>query len=333
LDALGRVGSLSQRHLIFGLLYLVLAAGAAWQLVCHTNAASGYRDQVNEMQNLGNEGAQVVAKFVKQHRIVGAYLASDLDRDFKFPPFQVSNHALARIPDLSGSAEDEDGQADWWNWALLCLSAAYLAASALNPRRDPARSLLFAITGISTVFFVVGIAATALEISTVIKNFFGTTPVIQHQVRSIASVIMELFSTGHWIFGGFIALFSVATPTAKIALTDLSVFTSSPATNAKIAKLLKAIGKWSMADVFVAAVLLACFTLRTGNGTQILPCLGLYYFAGYCLLSMVTTSMLSKLNFWEWEAPFDSEGQLGIPVVGELIGIALVLGAVWGLKH
>jgi paraquat-inducible protein A len=328
----GTVGFLSFRQLAVGALYMALAGAAAWQTVRYTNGATNAVDQINAAQNFGNEGAQVSAKFVAQHRIVGAYLASDLRRDFKLPSIEDSSRDLAQIQPLTALAERQEAQAAWWSWVLLGLSAAYLVLATLKPGRELARNLLFAITGVSALFFAVGIAATALEIFTVIKNFFGTTPVIQHQVRSIYSVILELFSTNHWIFGGFIALFSIATPGAKIALTYLAVLTSSSTTNLKIAKFLKAIGKWSMADVFVAAVLLACFTLRAGDGTQVLPCRGLYYFAGYCLLSMVTTSMLAKLNF-EWDEPFDSEGQLGIPVVGELIGIAVVLGAVWGLKH
>lgn len=39
-----------------------------------------------------------------------------------------------------------------------------------------------------------------------------------------------------------------------------------------------------------AAVLLACFTIKSAGGTQVIPFRGLYYFAGYCLVSMVTTS-------------------------------------------
>jgi paraquat-inducible protein A len=326
------IGFLSFRQIALGALYLVLAGGAAWQTVRYTNGSTGAIDQINEAQNFGNEAAQVSAKFVAQHRIVGAYLAKDLRRDFKLPSIEDSSRALAQIQPLQALAQEQDSEAAWWSWLLLGLSAAYLVLSTLRPGRELARNLLFAITGVSAVFFVVGISATALEIFTVIKNFFGTTPVIQHQVRSIYSVILELFSTNHWIFGGFITLFSIATPTAKLALTYLAALTSSSTANQKIAKFLKAIGKWSMADVFVAAVLLACFTLRAGDGTQVLPCRGLYYFAGYCLLSMVTTSMLSKLNF-DWDSVFDSEGQLGIPVVGELIGIAVVLGAVWGLQH
>ncbi|HXB96800.1 MAG TPA: hypothetical protein VNZ54_02030, partial [bacterium] len=207
----GPVGHLSWRQLVIGALYAVAAGLVAWQVVGHTNAAAGATDQINEAQNFGNEGAQVSAKFVKQHRIVGSYLAKDLDRDFKLPSFEDSSKALGQIPALARLAAQEEDQASWWSWCLLGLSAVYLVLASMRPGQELARNLLFAITSVSAVFFVVGVSATALEIFTVIRNFFGTTPVIQHQVRSIDSVIRELFTTGHWIFGGFIALFSIAT--------------------------------------------------------------------------------------------------------------------------
>ena len=324
-----RIGA---RHLVLGAIFLLLASIAAWQTVRYTNAANENLDRISEDQNFGNEGSQALAKFVDQHRIVGAYVASDLQRDFKMPTFQASSDALSEVPALGSLAAEQESLASKWSWLLLGLCAAYLALAAVRPKLDLARNLLFAMSGISAVFFVVGISACALEVFTVISHFFGTTPVLQHQIRSIASVIAELFSTGHWIFAGFIVLFSVITPLTKIVLTYLATLTSSSAKNLKISKFLKAIGKWSMADVFVAAILLACYTLKSGQGTQVIPCRGPYYFAGYCLVSMITTSVLTKINFTKEEARLDSEGQIGIPVLGELVGIVLFLSAIYGLR-
>jgi paraquat-inducible protein A len=322
----------STRQWMLGAVFLLLASVAAWQTVRYTNAANENLDQISEDQNFGNEGSQALAKFVNQHRIVGSYIASDLQRDFKMPSFQASSSALSEVPALGLLAAQQEALASRWSWLLLGLCAAYLALAAVKPKAERVRSLLFALTSISAVFFAVGISACALEVFTVISHFFGTTPVLQHQIRSIASVIGELFSTGHWIFAGFIVLFSVITPLTKIVLTYLATLTSSSAKNLKISKFLKAIGKWSMADVFVAAILLACYTLKSGQGTQVIPCRGLYYFAGYCLVSMITTSVLTKINFTKEEARLDSEGQIGIPVLGELVGIVLFLSAIYGLR-
>ena len=49
-----------------------------------------------------------------------------------------------------------------------------------------------------------------------------------------------------------------------------------------------------MADVFVAAVLLSLYALKFQQATKSIPCLGLYYFIGYCLLSLGTTELLTR---------------------------------------
>ena len=49
-----------------------------------------------------------------------------------------------------------------------------------------------------------------------------------------------------------------------------------------------------MADVFVAAILLALYALKFQQATKSIPCLGIYYFIGYCLVSMSTTELLTR---------------------------------------
>ena len=49
-----------------------------------------------------------------------------------------------------------------------------------------------------------------------------------------------------------------------------------------------------MADVFVAAILLALYALKFQQATKSVPCLGLYYFIGYCLVSLSTTELLTR---------------------------------------
>ena len=294
-----KIRSLSWQPVAFCLVYVLCASPVAWQAVQCTNAATNALDQIADKQSLANEGAQVVAAFVVQHKVIGSYLASDFDRDFHLPSLQDSSQALAQIPSLEQQAAEQEGQAVRWSWLLLGLSALYLLSAVLSPRAALLRHALFATTGVSAVFFAVCITASALRISTIASHFFGTTPVLQHQVRSILSVISELFSRGPWVLGAAIALFSVLTPCAKIALTYVATLTRSRARSAKISDLLNVIGRWSMADVLVAAILLASFTLRAGVGSQVTACRGLYYFAGYCLLSLVTESMLARIIFDE----------------------------------
>ncbi len=116
--------------------------------------------------------------------------------------------------------------------------------------------------------------------------------VLQEEVRGIAAIIRELFTSGHWVIGGFLLLFSILTPLTKASLTFFITASRNVPLNYKIGQILHSIGKWSMADVFVAGVILALFALKSQGATKSVPCLGLYYFIGYCLLSMTTTTEL-----------------------------------------
>ncbi|HTB23579.1 MAG TPA: paraquat-inducible protein A [bacterium] len=328
-----RIGYLPLWQRVFALCYLLVASYAGLRTVEYTNAATDHLDQACGMRSLRNEGAQVAEKFTQQHRIIGPVIVSYLYQHAHLPSLRQSTLALAEVRPMDDKAAREEAVAMRWSWALMGLSLAYLLAAVLGSKSDRLRHFLFAFTGVSAVSFVVGITASAMMISTGIKDFFGTTPVIQHEVRSVSSVIVELFVKGHWIFGGFVTLFSVVTPAVKIVLTFLAALTTTESANSKISKFLNAIGKWSMSDVFVAAILLACFTIKSAGGTQVVPFRGLNYFAAYCLLSMIATSLLHLLDFREGTTFFDKGGQLRIPVVSELVATALFLCALYSLRR
>src|SRR6201999_3107577 len=116
---------------------------------------------------------------------------------------------------------------------------------------------------------------------------------------------------GHWIIGGFLLLFRIVTPLTKVTLTFFVTASSSKEINFRIGEFLHTIGKWSMADVFVAAVLLALYALKFQEATKSIPCLGLYYFIGYCLMSMTTTELLTHSEAVNVRDKKESERELG----------------------
>jgi hypothetical protein len=190
---------------------------------------------------------------------------------------------------------EESRETAWWSEFLLCLSVFYVVLVLTVERSLTARGTLFALTLVSLVCFVVGILAPAMVIWTVPNIPMATgnlSFIIQHQVRGIAAIIWELLTGGHLIIGGFLLLFSICTPLTKASLTFFVTISKNKAWNYRAGEFLHTIGKWSMADVFVAAVLLALYALKFQQATKSIPCIGLYYFIGYCLLSMTTTELL-----------------------------------------
>ncbi|HTB22250.1 MAG TPA: paraquat-inducible protein A [bacterium] len=318
---------------IFFAAYLLFAGFAAWQVSTRTNASTGYFDEICRRSSLGNEGAQAADQFEHRHSILGPLVINDLRDNFGFPTLQESNAALGALPDLNQRLAEEEDRAIFWSRVLMGLSLAYLILVASKKNSATKRNLLWALTAVSAVFFAVGISTSALVIYTDIPvKFLGITPVIQHQVRSISAVVIALFKGGHWAFGAFVLIFSVVTPLLKMALTIYGSLASSPSTNAGINRLLTVFSKWSMADVFVAAILLACFAIKSDSSTHVIPCRGLYYFAGYCFLSMITTSMLHKLSDPRAkEAPILG-WKSGIPYLAELVSAAVFLCCIQYLK-
>jgi paraquat-inducible protein A len=200
-------------------------------------------------------------------------------------------------------------------------------------RSFTARAVLFSLTTVSLCFFIIGIIAPAMVIWTApsIPLASGNLEfVLQHEVRGIAAVIWELLTGGHWIIGGFLLLFSIVTPMTKASLTFFITASRSKSLNFKIGEFLHTIGKWSMADVFVAAVLLALYALKFQEATKSIPCLGLYYFIGYCLLSLTTTELLVHSGATDMKEERKAEWKLGRWAIG-----GLWIGAVcfvWGLS-
>ena len=57
-------------------------------------------------------------------------------------------------------------------------------------------------------------------------------------------------------------------------------------------QLVHVVGRWSMADVFVVAVLLAMLALGSDPATRAMTGPGLYFFAGYCVVALWSAAWL-----------------------------------------
>lgn len=137
----------------------------------------------------------------------------------------------------------------------------------------------------SLVFFAVGVAATALSL-VASKEVTGLgTVVFNFEAKSIASTIGDLLTSHDLVLGGLVLFFSVIVPLAKAVLVLFATVAHGAARDRSV-QVVHAIGKWSMADVFVVAVLLSMLALGRDPATRAATGPGLYFFAGYCLLAL-----------------------------------------------
>lgn len=133
-----------------------------------------------------------------------------------------------------------------------------------------------------------------------------TSEVINKQLSLIAT-IEELWQDERLLVASLIFLFSIAIPVIKTALIASVYFMKNAQIATRIASIVSVIGKWSMADVFVVAIFLAVLSTNhseTANAQQLSMfgfkmdivlssatqsgvMAGFYYFAGYCLVSLL----------------------------------------------
>jgi len=133
------------------------------------------------------------------------------------------------------------------------------------------------------LFYVVGVTAPIMTISKML--IFDNT-------FSIAGGVRTLFAAGEWLLAIVIGAFSLLLPLVKIGLIVCVTNLPRSASGDRWTEALEYIGKWSMLDVFVVAVLLASIKLGTIVTVEIHY--GLHAFTVSVLCSMVALFMLER---------------------------------------
>jgi len=129
-------------------------------------------------------------------------------------------------------------------------------------------------------------------------NINGDLPAY-NKTRSILGTVQELYDGKQFLVAFLIGLFSIIVPTIKSLLMILSSMMADKA-SAVSNKIIRFISKWSMADVFVVAIIVAFLAANATQQTEKLFSLeaefgeGFYYFLGYCLLSILSTQVMAR---------------------------------------
>jgi paraquat-inducible protein A len=264
---------------IAAVLYYPLAVLLGAAVVINANERSAAMEQAADLQTIGSK-ASYAGNTVLETITFGWYdAASRIDADY--------DGAIA-IADACGR---RGGLAAWW---LAAFSAAFCLlvhaggrAGTAAAGRQAARQLCL----VSLVLFAVGVTATALSLVTS-KEVAGIgTVVFSFEAKSVASTIRDLLASHDVVLGGLVLLFSIVVPLAKAVLV-LFATTASGAARDRAVHLVHLVGRWSMADVFVVAVLLAMLALGRDPATRATTGPGLSFFAGYCLVALWSAAWL-----------------------------------------
>ena len=118
--------------------------------------------------------------------------------------------------------------------------------------------------------------------------------------RSILGMAEELQAQGNAIVAALIVTFSVIVPVCKLLLQLVALLLGGRM-GRRLLVLNSVLGKWSMADVFVMAMLIAFMAGRASEGMGELLVMnadlerGFWYFVGYCLFAIAAGLVLTRL--------------------------------------
>lgn len=118
--------------------------------------------------------------------------------------------------------------------------------------------------------------------------------------RSILGMSRELADNGNLPVAILILSFSVVVPVIKLLLQALALLLTGPF-GARLLTINAALGKWSMADVFVMAMLIAFMAGRASNHVGDLLIMdaqlesGFWFFLAYCLFAIAAGALLRFL--------------------------------------
>ena len=173
------------------------------------------------------------------------------------------------------------------SWVLGTVSGLFLLLAWLMTRahRDATHRVLLHLHGVAGICLLVGLLAPMLSVVARSEVAVLGRVVLQFEAKGILDTVCALIHGGNLFTGVLLALFSVLVPVGKLSLSFCALLWPAGVFHGRCLKLVKTVGKWSMTDVFVVAILLAFLALGDGALTDARLGPGLYYFAAYGLLS------------------------------------------------
>lgn len=226
---------------------------------------------------------------------------------------------LADASIYSEKAASYKQQSILYMWIALGSYLIYLLISFFFSKRDNDKKLIpLGLTCIALACLHIGLTYPMMEITALERNLdIGALPiktkvmgfsvdlnieqvfkgdmVFYYQSKSVVELVQILFEQRNWVVAVSILSFSILFPLIKLFCTSLLIFGDRFAQNKFVNFFVKHAGKWSMADVFVVSVFLAYLafsSMQVGINTESKVLLGLYFFLGYCLLSIYSSHII-----------------------------------------
>lgn len=111
---------------------------------------------------------------------------------------------------------------------------------------------------------------------------------------SLLDSVVSLWQSGHYLLAAIIFFFSIVFPFCKLTALLIVWFLPSPHANRRrLLRVLGLMGKWSMLDVFVVALLIVLTRARSLLNAE--PRAGVYLFAAAIVVSMIASFTMERI--------------------------------------
>jgi len=114
--------------------------------------------------------------------------------------------------------------------------------------------------------------------------------------QSIWQAVDMLYESGNLLVAFLIVFFSVMIPVFKGIVILWVFFFGTVESKSSAHNFIFRIGRWSMADVFAVGVFIAYLGGKASTMLDASMEIGFYYFTGYCIVSLLSLQIKSKLT-------------------------------------
>ncbi|MCB1585629.1 MAG: paraquat-inducible protein A [Xanthomonadales bacterium] len=263
---------------IAGLVYLIFIACVAAAIAYESSGnAVGYSHTVNKIteklhmeDNLKNSGKKILETIT-------------------FSLYEGYTESVNELKELKAKSEKYDTNAYRFTKAFVGIVLLVIVIYFISGQQVVLLSMIF----LSITSLVVGWFSPILEITAYQDIPVLGNTIFQYESKSIVSALYKIMDKGQYAIAGIILLFTVVTPIIKTILLLILSFQKKLHLSAGKVKFLTHIGKWSMLDVFVVAVVVTYFSTKTNGQTDANLQIGIYYFSVYVILSMICTYLIT----------------------------------------
>lgn len=195
-----------------------------------------------------------------------------------------------RLEHMRLQADGIDRRLRRTNLGLLAAMTAFVAAPLLA--RSRRRRLLQHLVVASVLLLALGLWAPMLTLEVRYDVPVVGSVTIDSTTRGLLHTAAEFLTSEQWPVGAIVLVFSVVVPIVKLVLMQAALLRER--WDGRIAEWLSGIGKFSMLDVFVAAVTVFLFASGTSGATNARADVGLYYFTAYCVASLAASVLMHR---------------------------------------